>query len=236
MKMGICAGCECLLFTGIQGVEHDHGIHGFVVGPDQRLYFNFGNQAQRICDPSGKLIVDEAGNQVEATRSPYQQGMVFRCNLDGSQFETLGWNFRNNWELCIDSFGTIWQSDNDDDGYRGTRINYVMEFGNYGYRDEITGQSWKADRAGIEGDLPSRHWHLNDPGVVPNLLQTGDGSPAGITLYEGDLLPSTYRNQIIHCDPGFNVVRAYPLKRSGTGYSASIVNLVNGARDDVPSC
>ena len=45
--------------------------------------------------------------------------MVFRCNPDGSQVETLAWNFRNNWEVTVDSFGTIWQSDNDDDGNRG---------------------------------------------------------------------------------------------------------------------
>ena len=36
---------------------------------------------------------------------------IFRCELDGSNVEMLGWNFRNNWEACVDSFGTIWQSD-----------------------------------------------------------------------------------------------------------------------------
>lgn len=72
--------------------------------------------------------------------------MVFRCNPDLSQFETLGWKFRNNWMVTVDSFGTIWQSDNDDDGNRGVRINYVMEFGDYGYKDEITGAAWNAER------------------------------------------------------------------------------------------
>ena len=60
--------------------------------------------------------------------------MAFRCDMDGSNVETLGWNFRNNWELCVDSFGTVWQSDNDDDGNKAVRINFVMEFGNYGSR------------------------------------------------------------------------------------------------------
>ncbi len=68
--------------------------------------------------------------------------MVFRCDLDGSNFEVLAHNFRNNYELAVDSFGTLWQSDNDDDGNRGVRINYVMEYGNYGYRDEMTGAGW----------------------------------------------------------------------------------------------
>ena len=72
--------------------------------------------------------------------------MVFRCNEDGSDFETLGWNFRNNWEAAVDSFGSVWQSDNDDDGNRGVRINYVMEFGNYGYRGEFSGKGWRDKR------------------------------------------------------------------------------------------
>jgi len=158
--------------------------------------------------------------------------MVFRCRLDGSDVETLGWNFRNNWELAVDSFGTIWQSDNDDDGNQGTRINYVMEFGNYGYKDEHTGAAWGQPRTNIEAEIPRRHWHLNDPGVVPNLLQTGQGSPTGICVYEGALLPDRYRGQVIHCDAGPSVCRAYVTRRDGAGYAAEIVDVLRGARDN----
>ena len=87
------------MFTGISGTQHDHGIHAFQFGPDGKLYFNFGNSGNQIKDKDGKPIVDMAGNVVKAGRKPYQEGMVFRCNLDGSEFETLGWNFRNNWEV-----------------------------------------------------------------------------------------------------------------------------------------
>jgi putative membrane-bound dehydrogenase-like protein len=219
------------LFTGISGVQHDHGIHAFNIGPDGKLYFNFGNEGKQLKGPNGETIIDKAGNVVDDSRRPYQQGMVFRCNLDGSELETLGWNFRNNWEVCVDSFGTLWQSDNDDDGNRGTRINYVMEFGNYGYRDELTGASWKAVRTGMEHEIPLQHWHLNDPGVVPNILQTGAGSPTGICFYEGTLLPEVFQNQLIHTDPGPNVVRAYPVAETGAGYQASIRKLIQGVED-----
>ncbi len=220
-----------ILFTGISGTQHDHGIHAFVFGPDGKLYFNVGNAGKQIKDKDGKPIVDLAGNIVNDSRKPYQEGMVFRCNLDGSEFETLGWNFRNNWEVCVDSFGTMWQSDNDDDGNRGVRINYVMEFGNYGYKDELTGAGWRSPRTGMHDEVPKRHWHLNDPGVVPNLLQTGAGSPTGICVYEGDLLPKVFQNQIIHCDAGPNVVRAYPVEPDGAGYKATIENILAGTRD-----
>lgn len=219
------------LFTGIDGVQHDHGIHAINLGPDGKLIFNFGNEGKQLKSATGETIIDQAGNRVDDSRHPYQQGMVFRCNLDGSKLETLGWNFRNNWEICADSFGNLWQSDNDDDGNRGTRINFVMEFGNYGYRDELTGDTWQVPRIGLEADKPLQHWHLNDPGVVPNILQTGAGSPTGICFYEGQLLPAPFQNQIIHTDPGPNVVRAYPVALDGAGYRASILNLVQGVKD-----
>ena len=217
-----------VLFSGIRGVQHDHGIHAFVFGPDGKLYFNFGNAGGQLLDRDGQPITDLAGNIVKDDRNPYQQGMVFRCDLDGSNVETLGWNFRNNWEVAVDSFGTLWQSDNDDDGNFGTRINYVMEFGNYGYRDELTGAGWRQRRIGMHEVRPKRHWHLRDPGVIPNLLQTGAGSPAGICIYEGSLLPPVFANQMIHCDPGKNVVRSYPVSPAGAGYSATTVKLIDG--------
>jgi putative membrane-bound dehydrogenase-like protein len=221
-----------VLFSGISGSQHDHGIHAFVFGPDGKLYFNMGNEGKQLKDKDGKPIIDKAGNEVATKRQPYQEGLVFRCNLDGSQLETLGWNFRNNWELAVDSFGTIWQSDNDDDGNKGVRINYVMEYGNYGYKDEFTGAAWKTARENLEKEIPQQHWHLNDPGVVPTMLLTGAGSPTGICVYEGTLLPEVFRNQVIHCDAGPSIVRAYVTKKDGAGYKAEIVNVLDGSARD----
>lgn len=220
-----------ILFSGISGTQHDHGIHAFIFGPDGKFYFNFGNAGKQIRDAKGKPIVDLAGNVINDQRKPYQEGMAFRCNPDGTEMETLGWNFRNNWEVTVDSFGSLWQSDNDDDGNRGVRINYVIEFGNYGYKDELTGAAWRSPRTGMSPQVPLRHWHLNDPGVMPNLLQTGQGSPTGILVYEGDLLPKVFHNQVIHCDAGPNIVRAYPVEKDGAGYKAKIVDVLKGTRD-----
>jgi putative membrane-bound dehydrogenase-like protein len=221
-----------VLFTGVGQPQHDHSAHSFLFGPDGKYYWNFGNTGQKVLDKEGKPVVDKAGNTVADGGKPYYGGMPFRCNADGSEFETLAHNFRNNYEVTVDSFGSLWQSDNDDDGNRGVRINFVMEFGNYGYRDELTGAGWQSPRTNMETEIPLRHWHLNDPGVVPNLLQTGAGSPTGITVYEGRLLPKKFWDQVIHCDAGPNVVRAYPATPEGAGYKAEIADLLKGARDN----
>jgi len=219
-----------VLFTKTGQPQHDHSAHSFVFGPDGKLYWNVGNTGMRVHDKNGKLVIDRGGNAVVDNGKPYYGGMVFRCDLDGSNFEVLGHNFRNNYEVAVDSFGTLWQSDNDDDGNRGVRINYVMEFGNFGYRDEMTGAGWQAKRTNMESEIPLRHWHLNDPGVVPNLLQTGAGSPTGICVYEGTLLPKVFQNQVIHCDAGPSIVRAYPVTSDGAGYKATIVNILDGSK------
>ena len=218
-----------ILFQGIGGEQHDHGAHAFTFGANGKLYFNFGNEGKTLKDKNGKTVLDQDGEEIGPKK--YQQGMVFRCDLDGSNVECLGNNFRNPYEVAVDSYGTLWQSDNDDDGNKGTRINYVMPYGNYGYKDELTGAGWEASRTNMEDSIPLRHWHLNDPGEVPNLLQTGAGSPTGILVYEGTLLPKEFQDQLIHSDAGPNVVRSYSLKNNGAGYSASINNILNGDKD-----
>ena len=219
-----------ILFNGIAGVQHDHGAHAFIFGPDGKLYFNFGNDGKQLkTADSSKFVVDKAGNEINTIGKPYRQGLVFRCNIDGSNVETLGWNFRNNYEVNVDSFGTVWQSDNDDDGNKAVRINFVMEFGNYGYTDEITGAGWKTKRTNMEKEIPQQHWHLNDPGVVPTLLITGQGSPTGLCVYEGKLLPVAFQNQVIHCDAGPRTVRAYPATRDGAGYKAEMKDLLTSS-------
>ncbi|MEL7267004.1 MAG: PVC-type heme-binding CxxCH protein, partial [Planctomycetota bacterium] len=219
------------IFTETGTPQHDHSAHSFLFGPDGKLYWNVGNTGKQVKDKHGDTVVDIHGRPVVDNGKPFYGGMPFRCDLDGRNFEVLAHNFRNNWETTVDSFGTLWQSDNDDDGNRGVRINYVMEHGNYGYRDQLSGGSWKQRRITMEDEVPLQHWHLNDPGVVPNLLQTGAGSPTGICVYEGRLLPKQFWDQVIHCDAGPNVVRAYPVKNAGAGYDAEIVPLMTGTAD-----
>lgn len=233
-----------LLFTGIQGVDHDHGVHAFVFGPDGKLYFNFGNEGRQLCRPRSQQlplhglvspaiiadaqpVIDIYGNTVADNGAPYRQGMVFRCDIEGNEIEVLGHNFRNPYEVCVDSFGTLWQADNDDDGNGACRVNYVMEFGNFGYTDEMTGASWSEAwdgaqaRGAKESEKPEYHWHQHDPGVVPNLLVTGSGAPTGICVYEGKLLPDIFHGQLILCDAGTHTVSICRLKESGAGYIAT---------------
>lgn len=212
-----------VLFSGFGGVNHDHGVHTGVFGPDGRYYFDCGNEGDhgQVIQHDGKPVVDITGSEIgdhnklwRGKPKPrgvlgYREGLAMSCNLDGSAFKVIGYNFRNCYELCVDSFGTVWQSDNDDDGNQGVRINYVMEGGNFGYTGPH-GSSWGRDQGVFPGQTRQEaHWHQRWPGVVPNMLNTGAGSPTGICIYEGNLLPKEFRGALIHADAGPNVIRAY---------------------------
>jgi len=257
------AGEPQVVLTGFSGVDHDHGVHAGIFGPDGRFYFNAGNDGMKghVTYADGTPVVDKAGSQFGAKAKVYRghekakgeigytDGMAFSCDLDFKNFISLGYNFRNNYELTVDSFGTVWQSDNDDDGNQSVRINFVMEGGNYGFKGP-KGYDWKRDSAAFPDQTKQEaHWHQRWPGIVPNMLHTGGGSPTGITIYEGDLLPEQFRGAVVHCDAGPNVVRAYLPSPSasaptglmedgkilpgatdkGAGYKALPTDLVKGA-------
>jgi putative membrane-bound dehydrogenase-like protein len=232
-----------VLFSKTGLGQNDHSTHSFSFGPDGRLYWNMGNGGLVVHNAQGELARDKHGRYVVArgagsrfegipdVDSDWIGGMALRCNLDGSELEVLGHNFRNNYELVVDAFGNVWQSDNDDDGNRGCRVNYVMQHGNYGYRDEVTSAHWREPRVGEHENSVYRHWHQNDPGVVPNVVHTGAGAPAGILFYEGRLLPETCWDQPILCDAGTGAVRVIRTTKSGAGFHGDQVDLVRTKGD-----
>ncbi len=55
-------GSRKVLFTGISGVQHDHGIHSVLFGPDGKLYFNFGNEGGQL-EHAGRLPGDRSRRQ-----------------------------------------------------------------------------------------------------------------------------------------------------------------------------
>jgi putative membrane-bound dehydrogenase-like protein len=184
--------------TGFNGFDHDHGVHGITIGPDGKLYFTVGDSGVK-----GLQSADGTGRKWTTNNTDCQAGTVWRCDIDGTNLELIAHNFRNNYECCVNSFGEIWLSDNDDDGNQQTRICYVMPGGNYGYWPRGPGQS---------------HWHEEQPGVVHKVLRTGFGSPTGICFYEGTLLPEKYRGQLLHTDAGPRELRCFHIKPKGAGY------------------
>jgi len=195
--------------TGFKGFDHDHGVHGINIGPDGKFYFTVGDQGVKDLQAT-----DGKGPKFNSNQTDCRAGTVWRCDMDGKNLELIAHNFRNNYECCVNSFGEIWLSDNDDDGNQQTRICFVMPGGNYGYHPRGGGQS---------------HWHEEQPGIVHKTLRTGFGSPTGICFYEGSLLPKKYHGQLLHTDAGPRELRAFHIKPQGAGYQLDKENLVTSS-------
>ena len=198
------------LLTGWRGVDHDHGLHVVLFGHDGRYYFNSGDQ--------GFETTDRSGNTLRSSREgPYYAATVQTVNPDGTDFRVLAHNARNPYEIALDSFGSIWQTDNDDDGNQWTRLLYVMEGSNFGYWGP-GGRRWREDKG--------THFHEERPGTVPYVARTGPGSPTGLVLYEGDLLPAKYRDQLLHAEPGKRLIQTFFVRPDGAGYAMESENTV----------
>jgi putative membrane-bound dehydrogenase-like protein len=193
--------------TNFGGFDHDHGVHGINVGPDGKLYFTVGDSGVK-----GLQSADGKGPKWNSNDTTVQKGTVWRCDMDGNNLELIAHNFRNNYECCVNSFGEIWLSDNDDDGNQQTRICHVMPGGNYGYGPRGPGQS---------------HWHEEQPGIVHKTMRTGFGSPTGICFYEGTLLPKRFHNQLLHTDAGPRELRAFHITPKGAGHTLVKENVVS---------
>lgn len=200
------------LLTGFGGKNHDHGVHSQMFGPDHKLYMTNGDSGYDVTGPDGKRI-------------QFKWGGMIRCEADGTQLEDFAVNFRNPFELGVDSFGNVWCSDNDNDGLKSVRICWILEGGNYGWfggPEMIRNPDGSFD--------PIHHWRADKPGFVPYTLITGFGSPCGMTFYEGDAFGSQYKGKIIHCDAGPREIRAYsPQRLPGVGYSAATENIVTSS-------
>jgi putative membrane-bound dehydrogenase-like protein len=192
------------LLSGFRGYDHDHGVHGILIGPDGKLYFSVGDQGVQG-------LVDKHGKKWSTNQTDCRAGTIWRCDLDGKNLELIAHNFRNEYEPCVDSFGTVFVSDNDDDGNQQTRICHVMPGGNYGY--------WPRGRG-------ETHWHEEQPGVVPKILRTYFGSPTGMCVYEGTLLPRDYQGQLLHTDAGPRHLRCYHLTPQGASYAVKREDMV----------
>ena len=228
-----------ILLTGFGGLDHDHGLHALIAGPDGRWYFNAGNAGPHIVtDRSGRTLragslytggtpynLKNAGGMVSDDGRVWTGGLALRMEPDGTRLDVVAHNFRNAYELAVDSFGDLWQNDNDDQ-VMTCRMTWLMEGANAGYFSADGSRFWQADRRPGQ-DTFTAHWHQDDPGVLPAGDNTGAGAPAGVVRYESDLLGSGYRGMLLSADAGRNVVFGFHPAARGAGFALERFDFVS---------
>jgi putative membrane-bound dehydrogenase-like protein len=219
-----------ILLTGFGGFDHDHALHAVVGSPDGKWHFNTGNAGPHVVsDKSGWTL--RSGSSYNGG-TPYNNknraalvsddgriwvgGVQLEINPDGTGLRPVAHGFRNSYETYVDSYGDMWQNDNDDQVVT-CRVSWLMEGGNAGYFSADGSRFWQADQRPGQ-DMFTAHWHQEDPGVMPAGDNSGAGSPTGVVLNEGDGLGSAYRGTLFSADAGRNLVFGYKPQLKGSGF------------------
>ncbi|MEY2835810.1 MAG: hypothetical protein RLZZ557_1472, partial [Bacteroidota bacterium] len=219
-----------ILLTGFGGFDHDHALHAVVGSPDGKWRFNTGNAGPHmVTDKSGWTL--RSGSSYNGG-TPYNNqnkaalvsddgriwvgGVQLEINPDGTGLRPVAHGFRNSYETYVDSYGDMWQNDNDDQVVT-CRVSWLMEGGNAGFFSADGSRFWQADQRPGQ-DMFTAHWHQEDPGVMPAGDNSGAGSPTGVVLNEGDGLGSAYRGMLFSADAGRNLVFGYKPQLKGSGF------------------
>lgn len=172
-----------LLHTGY-GVHigvSGHDLHGLIMGPDGKIYFTVGDR--------GANVVNKELERVQSIDG----GAVFRCDPDGSNLEIFATGLRNPQEIAFDKFGNLWAHDNDTGGADKSRMMYVVEDGEYGWRYSYQFMS------GFGPWVQEEVWKGGIDDILPHAGYGAQG-PAGLAYYPGTGLPERYENHFIACD------------------------------------
>jgi putative membrane-bound dehydrogenase-like protein len=219
-----------ILLKGFGGLDHDHSLHSVVAGPDGKWHFNTGNAGPHIVtDKSGWTLrsgsiytggtpynKENKGGMVSDDGRIWVGGIQLEVNPNGSGLRPIAHGFRNSFETCIDSYGDMWQNDNDDQVVT-CRVSWLMEGGHAGFFNADGSRFWQADQRPGQ-DMFTAHWHQEDPGFMPAGDNSGAGSPTGVVLNEGDGLGQKYRGMLFSADAGRNLVFGYMPALKGSGF------------------
>jgi putative heme-binding domain-containing protein len=209
-----------------KGGPGEHGAHGIVLGPDNKLYVVCGNFVDVPDDilptsPHKNYADDlvlprmEDGNGFGAGRKP-PGGYVVRMDKDGNNCELFASGQRNTYDIAFNADGELFGFDSDmewDWGapwYRPTRAYHIVSGGDQGFR---------------EG---SGKWPAYYQDSLPEVVNVGIGSPTGVLVPREANLPLKYRDALWMMDWSYGRIVAVNLVPQGASYTGTFETIVKG--------
>ncbi len=190
---------DATLIVRFRGAKGEHGAHQIALGPDGMLYVIIGNHVQvdGTVDPTspyrniyeGDLVQprqEDPSGHAQGVKAP--GGTLIRVDLSGDQVQVVAGGFRNAYDLAFHPTGTIFVHDSDMEAdigttwHRSTSLFQIVEGGEYGWRSGWANQ-------------PEHYFDR-----MPSLLSTGRSSPTGAVVYNHNVYPKEYHQNLFLAD------------------------------------
>ena len=189
-----------------------HDLHGLRIGPDGKLYFTIGDRGAHVVNKEQRVIAN------------HEEGVVYRCGLDGSNLEIFARGLRNPQELAFDAYGNLWTGDNNSDGGDPARWVYVVEGGDSGWRVGFQFLTQPNSRGvWLSERMCYPHFTNQAAFIIPPVANIGNG-PSGLSYYPGVGLPDRYVNHFFLCDFRGSTdsgVHSFGVRPSGAGFEVT---------------
>jgi len=203
-----------------------HGMSGVKVGPQGRIWWGIGDIGMNVVDKDGKNW-----------KYP-NQGVIVRCEPDGSNFEVFARGLRNTHEFVFDQYGNLITEDNDGD-HRGERERLVYitngsdggwrtnwQFGKYTDPDNNRYKVWMDEKLNVP------RWEGQAAYITPPIMNYVNG-PTGMIYNPGTALGKKWANHFFIAEfrgnPANSPLHAFTLKPKGASFEMEETKeIVNG--------
>jgi len=192
-----------------------HGMSGAIEGPDGRIYWGIGDIGANLTAKDG------------STYKYPNQGVIVRCDPDGSNFEIFAAGLRNTHEFVFDAYGNIISSDNDGD-HRGEseRLVHIVEGHDAGWRanwqyGKYTDPKNNSYKVWMDERLYQPRWEGQAAYIIPPIMNYHNG-PTGMVYNPGTALGSAWKNHFFLVEfvgnPSRSPIWSFTLKPKGATF------------------
>ncbi|HEX2852197.1 MAG TPA: c-type cytochrome [Opitutaceae bacterium] len=204
----------------------EHGTHSVVLGPDGKsLYFANGNftalptgmeKSRGVAWGEDHLLPRMWDAKGHARGKLAPGGHIGRIDPEGKTVELFAHGFRNAFDIAFDRNGELFAYDSDmewDQGapwYMPTRINHVVDGGEYGWRSG------------------AGRWPAYYADSLPSVIDTGPGSPTGVTFGTGTKFPAKYQRALFAADWTYGTLYAVHLTPDGASFHGEKEEFLSG--------
>ena len=190
---------------GVHIAYAGHYMHGLTVGPDGRIYWSIGDKGVNVTSKEGKKF-----------EYPHE-GVMMRCEPDGSNFEVFARGQRNIQEPRYDAYGNWFGVDNDGDSAgEMERLVYITQHMDSGWR--INWQYFKGDYNFWTGEGMFQPYFDGQAGhIVPTIANYVNG-PSGFAFNPGTALSPEYKDYFFITQFSSGFQNAFQVKNKGASF------------------